>query len=93
MHGAAVLAAAAEDLVDENAQHVADRHQLEQPQCQQAQRAHGARRVKAVFFLELRQQRPGPADGSLRDGGKQAQKQQIAVKPPLDRALPGARVK
>ena len=64
-----------EHLVHQHAQHVADGHQLEQPQRQQPQAAHGARGVKAVRLPELGQQRPGAADGPLGDGGEKVQKQ------------------
>ena len=64
-----------EHLVHQHAQHVADGHQLEQAQRHQPQAAHGAPGVEAVFLPELGQQRPGPADGPLGDGGEKVQKQ------------------
>ena len=64
-----------EHLVHQHAQHVADGHQLEQAQGHQPQAAHGAPGVEAVFLPELGQQRPGPADGPLGDGGEKVQKQ------------------
>ena len=77
-HGAAVVLVVGEDLVHKDAQHVADCHQLEETQRHEPQPPHGAGGVKAVFLLELGQQRPGPADGPLGDGGKKVQKQRTA---------------
>ena len=77
-HGAAVLLIVGEHLVHQQAQHIGHRHQLEEAQPHQPQRPHGARRVKAVFLVKLGQQRPGAADGSLRHGGEQKQKQRVA---------------
>ena len=69
-HGAAVIVVIREHLVHQNPQHIADGHQLEQTQRHQPQGAHGAGGIKAVFRFQLGQKVPGPADGTLGDGGK-----------------------
>ena len=51
------------------------------------QRAHRAGGVKAVLLFKLGQQRPGAADGPLRDGGKKVQKQRTVNEILLDLAV------
>ena len=91
-HRPAVAAVVGEHLVHQHAQHVADGHQLEQPQRQQPQAAHGARGVKAVFLAELGHQRPGAADGPLGDGGEKVQKQRTVEGVLLHLAVAARRV-
>ena len=86
-HRPAVAAVVREHFIHQQPQHVADGHQLKQAQCHQPQRAHCAGCVKAVLLFKLGQQRPGAADGALRDGGKKVQKQRTVNEILLDLAV------
>ena len=86
-HGAAVAAVVGEHLVHQQAQHIADGHQLKKAQRQQPQRLHGAGGVKAMLLLELRQQVPGAADGALGDGGEKVEIKHTIDEVGLDLAI------
>ena len=86
-HGAAVAAVVGEHLVHQQAQHIADGHQLKKAQRQQPQRLHGAGGVKAMLGFELGQQCPGTADRPLRHSGKKVQKQRKVDEACLDLAV------